>query len=276
MSKKRIINVLVILVVFAGLAMAFQDKLIFFPGAWPANFNLPDKLKSCNLTGVSLKTTDNISLDAVFAQTTAAAKNGKTILFSHGNAGNLLHRVGKIDKMCEAGFDVLIYDYRGFGRSTGTPTVAGAIIDGKTALQWLLSEKKLKPDKIVLYGESLGTGVAAEILRDTKTSFAAMVLESGFASLGAQASRRIPLIGRYILKKDLPTSETIKNYHGRLLLIHSRKDGIIPYSDGELVFASCPSDYKTMYTIETAGHNDPVWDDPAWLQTWLKLSGELE
>ncbi|EKD83824.1 MAG: hypothetical protein ACD_39C00426G0003, partial [uncultured bacterium] len=147
--------------------------------------------------------------------------------------------------------------------------------DGKTALQWLFSEKKIKSEDIVLYGESLGTGVAAEILKDAKASFAGLVHESGFASLGAQANRTIPLIGRLILKTDLPTSETIKNYHGRLLVIHSRKDSIIPYSDGELVFASCPSEQKTMYTIENAGHNDPVWDDPAWLKHWQTLMSQL-
>gem|GEM_PF-826321 len=275
MKTKRIMSIIFIIAVFVVLVAVMQDRLIFFPGAWPADFQLPEKLVNCALTPVDLQTSDGIKLNALFAKSTAEAANRKTILFSHGNAGNLLHRAGKIDRMCEAGFDVFIYDYRGFGRSEGSPTVAGAIIDGKTALQWLISEKQLKHESIVLYGESLGTGVAAEILKDTKASFAGLVLESGFASLGAQAGRRIPLIGRYILKADFPTSETVKTYRGRLLVIHSRKDEIIPYSDGELVFANCPSELKTMYTIETAGHNDAVWDDPAWLQHWQTLMSQL-
>lgn len=142
-------------------------------------------------------------------------------------------------------------------------------------MNWLISEKKIKSEDIVLYGESLGTGVSAEILRNSNASFSALVHESGFASLAVQAGRRIPLIGGYILKTDLPTSETLKNYRGRLLVIHSRKDEIIPFSDGELIFASCPSANKAMYTIESAGHNDPVWESQEWLEHWHELMSQL-
>lgn len=223
-----------------------------------------------------LKTADGIKIDAVFVKTTKADTAAeKVILFSHGNAGNLINRFARIDRMCEAGFSVLIYDYRGFGRSTGKPDVSGAITDGKTALDYLLTDRKIKPENIILYGESLGTGVAGELLKDSGKSFAGLVLESGFASLGAQAERRLPFIGTMILKKDMPTLETIKSYKGRLLIIHSKNDSIIPYSDSEKLLAACPSANKTLYTIEGAGHNDPVWDDPRYLQTWLDFKQTL-
>lgn len=275
MKTKRIIRIIVILLVFAALVAGFQDKLIFFPGAWPDGFRLAEKIDNCTLEQVTLQTNDGISLDAVFAKTTKPAGKSRTVLFSHGNAGNLLNRFGKVDRICEAGFDVLVYDYRGFGKSGGVPTVAGAIKDGMTALNWLISEKKIKSEDIVLYGESLGTRVAAEILKNSNASFSALVHESGFASLAVQAGRRIPLIGSYILKTDLPTSETLKNYHGRLLVIHSRKDEIIPFADGEMIFAACPSTDKTMYTIESSGHNDPVWKTREWLEHWQKLMSQL-
>lgn len=276
MKAKRIMFFLVIIVVFIGLVNVLQDRLIFFPAGWPAGFKMSEKLDNCTLTQITLLTPEGLKLDALFAKTTAPAAKAKTVLFNHGNGGNLLHRSGKIDKMCKAGFDVLIYDYRGYGRSEGSPTVAGAISDGKTAMQWLLDEKKISPEDIVIYGESLGTGIAAEIYRETKMQYAALVHESGFASLGAIAGRRIPLIGSFILKRDLPTSETIKNYHGRLLVIHSRKDGVIPFTDSEQLFNICPSKHKVMYIIEAAGHNDPVWDDPAWLKNWQQLMSDLQ
>lgn len=276
MRAKRIVNVIIIVVVFIVLVTVLQDRLIFFPGPWPAGFKLPEKLGNITLTPVTLQTPAGIKIDAVFAETATPAEQRKTVLFSHGNAGNLLHRFGKIEKMCAAGFDVFIYDYRGYGRSKGSPTVAGAISDGKTALTWLLDVKKIKSEDIVLYGESLGTGVATEIMRESGLQFAALVHESGFASLGTMAGRRIPLIGRYILKRDMPTDETIKSYHGRLLVIHSRKDGVIPYSDSELLYNICPSPHKTLYTIETAGHNDAVWDDPVWFKHWQQLMSDLQ
>ena len=275
MKVKRVMSIFVIIVVFIVLVMALQDRLIFFPGAWPAGFKLPEKLGNISLTPVTLQMPDGIKIDAVFAETATPAEQRKTVLFSHGNAGNLLHRFGKIEKMCKAGFDVFIYDYRGYGRSEGSPTVAGAISDGKTALTWLLDVKKIKSEDIVLYGESLGTGVATEIMRESGMQFAALVHESGFSSLGTMAGRRVPLVGRYILKRDMPTSETIKNYHGRLLVIHSRKDGVIPYSDSEFLYNTCPSPHKKLYTIETAGHNDAVWDDPSWLKHWQQLMNDL-
>lgn len=276
MRAKRIVNVIVIVVVFIVLVAVLQDRLIFFPGAWPAGFELPEKLGNITLTPVTLQTPDGIKIAAVWAETATPAEQRKTVLFSHGNAGNLLHRFGKIEKMCKAGFDVFIYDYRGYGRSEGSPTVAGAISDGKTALKWLLDVKKIKSEDIVMYGESLGTGVATEILRESGLLFAALVHESGFASLSAMAGRRIPLVGSFILKRDMPTSETIKNYHGRLLVIHSRKDGVIPFSDSELIYNNCPSSHKMLYTIETAGHNDAVWDDPVWFKHWQQLMSDLQ
>jgi len=276
MKARRIMSILVIIAFFILLVMVLQDRLIFFPGAWPAGFELPEKLGNITLSPVTLQTPDGIKIAAVWAETATPTEQRKTVLFSHGNAGNLLHRFGKIEKMCKAGFDVFIYDYRGYGRSEGSPTVAGAISDGKTALKWLLDVKKIKSENIVLYGESLGTGVAAELLRESGLQFAALVHESGFASLRAMAGRRIPLVGSFILKRDLPTSETIKNYHGRLLVIHSRKDGVIPYSDSEMLYQICPSPHKTLHTIETAGHNDAVWDDPAWYKHWQQLMQDLQ
>jgi fermentation-respiration switch protein FrsA (DUF1100 family) len=277
MKTRRAVPIIVILVVFIVLVTVLQDRLIFFPGAWPAGFKLPERLGNITLTPVTLQTPDGIKIDAVFTETASPpAGQRKTVLFSHGNAGNLLHRFGKIEKMCAAGFDVFIYDYRGYGRSEGSPTVGGAISDGKTALKWLLDEKKISSEDIVLYGESLGTGVATEIMRESGLKFAALVHESGFASLATMAGRRIPLFGSYILKRDLPTSDTIKNYHGRLLVIHSRKDGVIPYSDSEMLYNICPSSHKTLYTIEAAGHNDAVWDDPTWLQHWQQLMRDLQ
>lgn len=272
MNKKTLIRVSVILLVFAGLIFVFQDKLIFFPAAWPEGFKLPEKIGITTISSVKIPVNEEVTLDAVFASPgLEVSKRPQVILYNHGNASNLLHRIERVTKLCEMGFPVLVYDYRGFGRSTGKPDVNGAIADGKAALAFLQATFNYQPAEIIIYGESLGTGVAAELVKQTPASFSALVLESGFASLSAQANRRFPLIGGLILKRDLPTIDFIKSFQGKLLIIHSKNDEIIPYSDSEKLFAASPSKQKQMLTLEGVGHNDPVWNKPEYRPTWEAL-----
>lgn len=272
MNKKTLIRVSVILLVFAGLIFVFQDKLIFFPAAWPEGFKLPEKIGITTISSVKIPVSDEVTLDAIFASPgLEVSKRPQTILYNHGNAGNLLHRLERVNKLCEMGFSVLVYDYRGFGRSSGAPDVEGAIADGKAALAFLQKTFNFKPSEIIIYGESLGTGVATELVRQNPASYSALVLESGFASLSAQANRRFPLIGGLILKRDLPTIDFLKNYQGKLLIIHSKNDEIIPYSDSEKLFAASSSKYKQMLTLEGVGHNAPVWNKPEYRPAWKAL-----
>jgi fermentation-respiration switch protein FrsA (DUF1100 family) len=276
MKAKRMIRIVAILLAFYILILVFQDKIIFFPHPWPESFVLPEKLDNCRLQAVELTTSDGVKLDAVYAESFSTTEDErKVVLFSHGNAGNLIGRLDKADKICKIGFDVFIYDYRGFGRSQGSPNVKGAIIDGITALNYLTDTKKIKKENIVIYGESLGTGIAAELIKGNESAFAGLVLESGFASLSAQASRKFPGIGKLILKRDLPTIDIIKNYSGKLLIIHSKADKIIPYTDSEKVLAACPSESKTILTFEGARHNDPVWYKPEYIQAWQNFRKSL-
>lgn len=279
---KKLLRIALILCVFAVLATALQDKIIFFPQPWPEKFVLPEKLKSCTIETLSFQTPDGKNIDAVLARpfsennlenatdalSVQTGSDEHYLLFSHGNAGNLLYRFGKVEIMCQAGFNVLIYDYRGFGRSSGSPDVKGAITDGLTALKYLTDTLKVPHNKIVLYGESLGTGVSAEIMRHSGADFSGLVLESGFASLGKQAERKFPIIGRYILKADMSVIDAVKSFKGPTLVVHSRADEMIPFSDSEEVFAASVSAEKKHHIIENAGHNDPVWENPEYLSAW--------
>lgn len=277
---KRLIKLALILVVFFSVILFFQDKIIFFPHPWPAGYELPETFSGLEISAHSFKTHDECQIDALVARPETvinlenaadehhAKKNGFYILFSHGNAGHLLYRLEKVAVMCRADFNVLIYDYRGFGRSTGSPDVKGAITDGLAALKYLTETLQVPREKIVLYGESLGSGVSAEIMRHSGSDFAGLVLESGFASLGKQANRKFPFIGRHILKADLNVIDAVKSFKGPTLVIHSRADEMIPFADSEEVYAASIATDKIHHIIEQAGHNDPVWENPAYLQTW--------
>jgi len=287
---KKLFKAGLIISIFIIIVLFYQDKIIFFPHPWPTGYVLPELLFSFDIGEHSFTTQDGCKIDALLArpvseinlenaiedQRDRSRPGDYYILFSHGNAGHLLYRLGKIDIMCRAGFNVLIYDYRGFGRSTGSPDVKGAITDGLAALKYLTETLQVQREKIVLYGESLGAGVSAEIMRHSGSDFAGLVLESGFASLGRQAERKFPFIGRHILKADLNVIDAVKSFNGPTLVIHSRADEMIPFADSEAVFAASISKQKRHHIIEQAGHNDPVWENPAYLATWLEFFNELQ
>jgi pimeloyl-ACP methyl ester carboxylesterase len=277
MKVKSVVKIIFFILVLAAAILIFQDRLIFFPAAWPEGYVLPEELDNATLKSIKISTADQLELDAVYASArNTAAPNKKVILYSHGNAGNLLNRLERVDMLCSLGFDVLIYDYRGFGRSEGKANVAGAIRDGRAALAYLTDNKGFAPSDIIIYGVSLGTGIAAELVKEASADFAGVVLESGFASLGAQASKKFPFVGSLILKQDLPTLDTIKSYKGRLLLIHSKNDGIISYADSEKLFAASPSDTKQFLTLEGVGHNSPVWNLDEYKTAWQNFTEEMK
>ena len=273
MKLKRIGTIVVILAIFLLIAYSFQDKLIFHPRPWPENFSLPEQLENCSLKEITLTTEDEIKINALYAKSKISASNtAKVVLFNHGNAGNLLGRLEKLDVICKTGLDVLLYDYRGFGKSQGSAKADKVIKDAYAGLDFLLKQKGFKSQEIILYGESLGTGVAAKLLQASKKDFAALVLESGFASLSAQAGRTLPVIGPLILKETFPTIDILKNYKGSLVLIHSKKDEIIPFSDSEKLYQVCPSNDKSFFNFQEAGHNSPVWEKRIYSKIWKMIS----
>jgi hypothetical protein len=273
MNTKRIRNISIILAAFFIIAYMIQDKLILHPRPWPANFALPANLENCSLEGMNITTDDGIKINAVYAKSNFKASNtARVVLYNHGNAGNLVGRLAKLDVICKTGLDVLLYDYRGFGASQGTAQAEKVIKDARACLDYLLKQKNFKTREIILYGESLGTGVAAKLLQVTNKQFATLVLESGFASLSAQAGRTLPLIGPLILKESFPTIDILKNYQGKLVLIHSKKDEIIPFSDSEKLFKACPSKSKVFYHYQDAGHNSAVWNLPVYFERWQKIA----
>ncbi|OIP23095.1 hypothetical protein AUK22_10020, partial [bacterium CG2_30_54_10] len=198
----------------------------------------------------------------------SGSKDRFVLLFSHGNAGNLVHRFPKILELASLPLDIFVYDYRGFGQSDGSPSVPGAIIDGEAALAWLTKEKKIPMDRIILYGESLGSGITTALASPRLDKIAGIVIESGFRSLSCRASKRIPIIGPLILSQDLPNTTILSLYKGPFFVIHSKADGVIPFEDGEALFAACPSTRKTFLKLEGVGHNDAVWKLPDYLPAW--------
>lgn len=181
----------------------------------------------------------------------------KTVLFSHGNAGNLTHRKTTIEMLLYSGASVFIYDYSGYGLSHGSPSVNNCCEDAVAAYDYLKNKLKVKPESIILYGESIGTGFTCQLAK--QRSCAAIILQSPFQSLPQIAREKVPLACIYpsftFPVNHLDTLSYLKNQHPPVLLIHGQKDDLIPAHNSEDLY-KCASEKKSIVRLPNAGHND--------------------
>ena len=185
-----------------------------------------------------------------------ATRPRAVILFCHGNAGNVTHRDDVLRNLSRVtGASVLALDYRGYGRSEGTPTEQGVLADARAARDWLSARGEVALDRIVLMGESLGGAVAVWLA--ARDGARALVLENTFDRLASVASHHFPwLPTTWLLRTKLDSAATIAAYHGPLLQSHGDADSIVPYRLGQRLFAAA-NEPKEFLTIDDADHNDP-------------------
>jgi fermentation-respiration switch protein FrsA (DUF1100 family) len=198
---------------------------------------------------IELRTSDNVSLSAWFIP---SERSRAVVLFCHGNGGNISHRLEKILIMNRLGLDTLIFDYRGYGRSTGKPSEKGLYIDVETMYDHLVNEKKLPPEKIVGYGESLGGPVIIELA--SKRDMAGIIIEDAFTSVREMAKVHFPFIPASFLKSGYNTLDKIENIKIPKLIFHSVNDEIVPFEQGKRIFEAAPEP-KEFVELQ-GGHND--------------------
>lgn len=177
------------------------------------------------------------------------------IQFSHGNGGNITDRT---DLICflhdQARSTVLAYDYRGYGRSSGTPTEQGILQDARAARKWLAARAGVAENQIVQMGESLGGGVAVDLA--AADGARGLILESTFSSLPETAAAHFPWLPvRWLMRAQLNSAAKIGRYHGPLLQAHGDCDSIVPYALGQKLFAAA-NEPKKFLTIPGGDHND--------------------
>jgi hypothetical protein len=176
-----------------------------------------------------------------------------TLLFFHGNAGNISHRLDSIRIFADLGLDVFIFDYRGYGLSEGSPSEPGTYRDATAAWRWLTGERGLAPGQILLFGRSLGAAVALELA--TRVEPAGVILESAFTSvpdLGAAIYPWLPV--RLLSRYRYDNLGRIASVRAPLLVVHSRGDEIVPFRQGQALFAAA-SEPKRFLELQ-GGHND--------------------
>ncbi|MDN3523600.1 alpha/beta hydrolase [Halomonas ramblicola] len=235
------------------LAWVFQDRLLYLPHVGREVIGSPAD-RGLAWEAVALETEDGLTLDAwwVPAEAPRAA-----LLFLHGNAGNISHRLDSIAQFHALDLSVLILDYRGYGESEGRPSEAGTALDARAGWHWLVEQRRLAPEEVVLFGRSLGAGVAAELaaaLSAGGTPPAAVILESSFRSVPKLAQRLYPFLpARWLARFAYDTERRVAAIAAPLLVIHSRDDEIIPFDEGEAVHAAA-REPKALLAIR-GGHN---------------------
>ena len=243
------IALLVYLGVFL-LAMLFENQLIFFPSKFPAGLWHPVGLGQ---EDVSLQSADGTRLHGWYVP---HDKPAAFVLFCHGNAGNLTHRDDILRSLRDVvGVSVLIFDYRGYGRSEGRPSEAGILADARGARRWLAQRAGIAENQLVLMGESLGGAVAVDLAADGGAR--GLILESTFSSLPDVAAYHYPWLPlRWLLRTKLDSAAKIKAYRGPLLQTHGDSDRIVPDRFGRRLFEAA-NQPKEFHVIPGGDHNDP-------------------
>ena len=185
-------------------------------------------------------------------------KNFKTILFFHGNAGSLENRIYKLNDISKLDLNYLIVAYRGFSGNRGTPTEEGLYKDARAAKYWL-NLNNISDQNIIVYGESLGTAVAIDLAKDHK--FAGVILESPFTSMLKLSRKYYAWLPTGILLKDkYETDKKIKKVFSPILVLHGKKDNIVPFEMGEALF-KLANNPKYNYFVDNDDHMMDFNDD---------------
>ena len=183
-----------------------------------------------------------------------ADPQGPYLLWCHGNAGNISHRLENIALLTAKGINVFIFDYRGYGKSEGTLSEMGFYRDAQAAWECLLKEGPTSPSKVVLFGRSLGCAMAVDLALQVQA--AGLILESGFPHLGAMAKWHFPFVfSEKLLSHRYDALSKIARLKMPVLFVHGTEDRIVPISLGRRLFQAAPEP-KAFYEIPGADHND--------------------
>ncbi len=255
-------------------AMPLYNTLLFQPVAYPHGNYWMESVEGIQRQEVYFRTAGGRRLHGWYFEQKAPVK---TVLINHGNGGNLTYRLYIAQHLIQAGCSVFVYDYQGYGRSEGTPSLAGICADGVAAYKFLTEDRHIPVSDIVLYGESLGTGVTCEILQSCPCS--GVILNSGFYSLEDIGRRKLSFLNVYpswmFPRPGLNNASVVSKAHPPLLIMHGMEDTLCVVAQAKSLF-KVASEPKTLVLLPGMGHNGlaihPEYD-PAIKAFLASLSG---
>lgn len=230
-----------------GLMFVTQDRLVYMPSSTISG--TPERV-GLDYEDVHLTAEDGVRLHGWFLP--EPNDDSPVLLFLHGNAGNIGHRLHSLQQFHELGMAVLIIDYRGYGRSAGRPDEQGTYADARAAWHYLVEERAFPSEAVVLFGRSLGAAVAADLATEVQPG--AVILESAFTSAADLGARHYPWLPvRALLRHQYDALDRVERIKAPILLAHSREDEIVPFSHTERLQAVAP-DARVLEM--QGGHND--------------------
>ena len=247
MVTSIIIGVALVYIGLGALVFFMQSRLVFMPfravDVTPDDVGLPYK-------PVRFEAEDGVKLLGWFVP----AKDARaTVLFCHGNAGNISHRLDSLRLFHALRLNTFIFDYRGYGESEGHPSEDGTYRDAAAAWHYLLDQEKIPPDKIVVFGRSLGGAVAAWLASQYTPK--ALILESSFTSVPDMGAKLYPFLPiRLLARIRYPTLQRLAQVHCPVLVVHSPEDDIVPFSHGQQLFEAA-NEPKELLKIQGT-HNE--------------------
>ena len=225
-----------------------QRSLMYFPDSSPPRLDLAGV---SDMRDVTLVTADGLELLSWFRA--PAAMDGATVVYFHGNAGNIEGRGFKVRPLLDAGYGLLLVGYRGYGGNGGRPSEEGLYGDGRAALDVLMA-RGVPEERIALYGESLGAAVAVQMALERRVG--AVVLEAPFTSATDVGAHHYPFLPvRFLIKDRLASVDKITDIGDPLLIIHGEADRTVPVKMGRALLAAA-SEPKEGVFIPEGGHDD--------------------
>ena len=222
---------------------------MYFPAAsW--KFNPADR----NIDVVTYQTADNLALTSWYFP---PKDNKPVFIMFHGNAGNVSWYYSVPEYFASRGYGFLLAEYRGYGHNSGSPSEEGFYNDGRAAMEWLIKEKKIPEDRIIVYGHSIGTGTACEMAVEYK-GIKALVLEAPFTSMVAEAGDVYPWLGpfKYLTFDKFDNLSKVSDFSKPVIILQGSRDQVIPVKHGKALFDAVGSPVKKYVLLDGGGHNN--------------------
>jgi hypothetical protein len=231
-----------------------QGRMLYLPNMPGRTLTMTPADAGMDYQDASIETSDGVTLHGWLVP----GQSSQVLLFFHGNAGNISHRLDSIRQFHDLGLSVLIIDYRGYGQSGGKPTESGIYADTEAAWRFLTEDRGIIPNEIVIFGRSLGASAASRLAAQHQPL--ALIVESSFTSVPDIAQELYPwLPARWLSRYSHATRDYVRDVHCPILVAHSRDDEIIPFHHGEAIFAVA-NEPRTFLALRGT-HNDTFIQD---------------